>query len=138
MERAFRQLRAAGLIVALTTALLGWFVLRTWLSPLPATFAPQFGSARWIESRDASPTGYFRSRFFLDEIPRRAWVQIAATDSFDLYVNGKRIAKESFTSACATGLFDIGPNLTQGRNSVAVRVVRLSFPGAAQVCVAGL
>ena len=135
MPPANRHLRASACVVLFAAAMLGWFALRTWVNRLPATHPPEFGAARWIEAPGGGPTAYFRSKIFLDETPRRAWLLVSATDGYELYVNGKLTAKANETSACATGMLDVTETLVQGRNSVAVRVARLSYPGAAQVRV---
>jgi dolichyl-phosphate-mannose-protein mannosyltransferase len=132
---AIRHLRASALLVVAVGAALGFFALRTWVNPLPNQYAPDFAGARWIEPADNVPNGYFRKKIYLDEAPRRAWIQIAATDAFDLYINGKRVAKNSFLSMRASGLYDVTGELLAGKNVIAVAVSRLSFPGAAQVCI---
>ncbi|MEK6684567.1 MAG: glycosyltransferase family 39 protein [Nitrospirota bacterium] len=128
-----REGRVAVALVAICSLLLGFFAWRTFIAPLPPQYDPDFAGARWIGS--SSPNAYFRKDIFIPSGVKQGWIQLAATDSFELYVNGKPVGAETFVSTGVTGLYDLTRILTAGKNVIAVRVGRLSYPGAAQLLV---
>ena len=64
----------------------------------------------------------------------RAWINVASTDHFYLYVNGVLVNETNFACARVTGIFDIKHLLTPGKNVVAVYVPRVFYPGSSQLC----
>src|SRR5213082_4146019 len=90
-----RARRWSLVLVLLCGALLGLFVLRTFASPLHRQYQLDFGTAQWIEPAEFAPVGYFRRDIFLNTAPEQAWLEVAATDSFEAFVNGKKIGTES-------------------------------------------
>src|SRR5437016_1664591 len=66
-----------------------WFAYQYFLVPQPATFAPQWGDAHWVQAADGNaPVAYFRYVTTLDALPDGAFVTVAASQVFRLYVNG--------------------------------------------------
>jgi hypothetical protein len=126
-----RSIILPALIVAICGALVGHHFWRTLLSPLPKQYSVDFTGADWIETH--APNGYFRKELFIPTEPTQAWIQIGATDAFDLYINGDPVASETFVSTVVTGVYDLTGLLTSGKNVVAVRVRRQSGPGAARL-----
>jgi len=124
------------LVVVAFAVLLSYFSIRTWIDPLPKSYPFDFGPAEWISAPTPS-NGYFRQSLYLDADIDRAWIQLAATDTFDLYVNGNRIDQRTFNAICRTGIYDIKKNLKKGKNVIAIKVERASFPGSAQLRVRG-
>src|SRR5437870_13753709 len=90
-----RARRWSLVLVLLCGAALGYFVLRTFASPLHRQYQLDFGTAQWIESAESTPVGYFRRDIFLNTAPEQAWLEVAATDSFEAFVNGKKIGTDS-------------------------------------------
>ncbi len=137
-----RYFRLAGRYWPLTLVLicglvLNYFLIRTYVSPLPRQYQLDFSGAKWIEPATFSPTGYFREKIFLTVAPEQAWIQVAATDSFKLTINGKEVGLASFLKTRASGIYDIKTRLLPGTNVIGVEVDRTSFPGPAQVLVKG-
>ena len=124
--------------VAACGLLLGYFVVRIFVSPLPHQYQLDFGSAEWIEPPETAPVAYFRKTIFLSAAPEQAWLQIAATDNFKLLVNGRSLAGESLTKTRVAGIYDIKGSLRSGTNVIGISIARISFPGAAQVIVRGM
>jgi hypothetical protein len=116
---------------------LAWLIGRTFFDPLPKTYSLDFGGARWIEASKASQTTYFRKTLFVSGSVSRAWVQIAATDDYSLYVNDVRVAQRHFYGISVAGLYDVKKALRAGKNVIAVHVDRRSYPGQAQLLVRG-
>lgn len=140
MQRNYLRLPARlwPLFLVLTCGLmLGYFLLRTFVFPLPHQYQLDFGSAQWIEPPQFSPVAYFRQKIFLSAAPELAWLEIAATDSYQLTVNGHKIREESFLNTRVAGIYDIKAFLVPGTNVIAVEVDRNSYPASAQLLVNG-
>jgi len=117
--------------------ILGYFVLRTFVVPLPRQYQLDFGDAKWIEPPTFSPIAYFRKEIFLSVAPDQAWLEIAATDNFKLLVNGKTVSGETATKTRIAQIYDIKKRLKPGTNVIAVSISRTSYPGSAQLLVRG-
>ena len=76
-----RARRWSLVLVLLCGGLLGYFVLRTFASPLHRQYQLDFGAAQWIEPAEFAPVAYFRRQIFLNTAPEQAWLEVAATDS---------------------------------------------------------
>ena len=132
-----RARRWSLLLVLLCGAVLGYFVLRTVASPLHRQYQLDFGAAQWIESADAAPVAYFRKNIFLNTAPEQAWLEVAATDSFKVVINGTIIGIESNLKTRVAQIYDIKKFLKAGTNVIAISVTRGSYPGSAQLLVCG-
>ncbi|MBA3273240.1 MAG: glycosyltransferase family 39 protein [Chthoniobacterales bacterium] len=135
---SFSPRRFALAAVAACGLLLGYFVVRAFVSPLPHQYQLDFGAARWIEPPETAPVAYFRKTIFLSATPEQAWLQIAAIDNFKLIVNGRSVASESLTKTRVAGIYDVKRALNPGLNVIGISIARISFPGSAQVLVRGL
>lgn len=124
----------AGLVI-ICGAILGYLFLRTYVLPLSRPYQLDFGDAKWIEPPEFSPVAYFRYKVFLTQAPEQAWIQVAATDAFNLTVNGKDVAKENSLRTRIAGIYDIKRALKPGTNVIAAEVNRTSYPGSAQVLI---
>ena len=127
----------AWFVVLATGALLALFISRTFIDPLPRQYRLDFGAARWIENAAPSASGYFRRTLYLPAAPNLAWLQVAATDRFELSVNGLPVDDASFAAARITGIYDLKPLLTTGKNVIAIYVPRTHYPGNSQVLARG-
>src|SRR5208337_4856672 len=85
--------RLALAMVAACALVIAYFVGRSLVVPLPRSYRLDFGKARWIESSTASQTGYFRKTLYIPGRVDSAWVEIAASDSFDLSVNNVKFGQ---------------------------------------------
>src|SRR4029077_2697704 len=84
-------------IVATCGLMLGYFVFRTFVSPLPRQYQLNFGEAKWIQPSQVAPapTAYFRKDIFLSATPVQASLQVAATDNFTAMINGRSVGSET-------------------------------------------
>jgi uncharacterized protein YjeT (DUF2065 family) len=124
------------LIVVVCGLVLAFFVGRTYLDPAKV-YSLDFGQAEWIEAAKPSPNNYFRKDIYLSGSVEQAWIQIAATDRYLLYVNGHLVDDRSFFGMNPSGLYDLKKALKPGKNALAIAVNRKSYPGSAQVIVRG-
>ena len=118
-----------------------WFSYQCLLVPHSPNFAPDWEGAQWIQAPDApAPVAYFRYVTSINVLPDAAFVMVAATQVFRLYVNGTFIASNagdfSLNSTPTTSIYDINAFLRSGPNVIALRVanadqqapcVRVSF-----------
>src|SRR6266851_7538985 len=94
--------------------MLGYFVLQTYASPKQRQYQLDFGDAQWIESPEVAPIAYFRKEVFLSVPPVQAWLEVAATDNYDVIVNGRSIGTESALKTRVAGIYDIKKRLKVG------------------------
>ena len=118
--------------------MLGYYVQQTYFSQKQRQYQLDFGDAQWIEPQEDSPTAYFRKEVFLSVPPEQAWLEIAATDNYGLFVNGHVVGKASGLKTRVAGIYDIKRRLKAGTNVIAVSISRISYPGSAQLIVRGL
>ncbi len=130
-------------LILLLLACIGasWFSYQCLLVPHSAEFAPDWENAQWIRAADAqTPVAYFRYVTSINVLPDAAFVMVAATQVFRLYVNGTFVASNaadfSQNSTPTTYIYDINALLHSGADVVALRVanadqqspcVRVSF-----------
>jgi 4-amino-4-deoxy-L-arabinose transferase-like glycosyltransferase len=128
------------LFLVVTCALiLAFFLGRTFVCPLPKGYYPAFGPAKWIQmpgGTSARPA-YFRKSLYIGNSIQQAWIQIAATGNYDLYVNGVRVDERLYPCVRLAGAYDLKTLLSQGTNVIAVYVAAGTFPGPSQIRVRG-
>jgi hypothetical protein len=117
--------------------MLGYYIQQTYFAPKQRQYQLDFGDAQWIEPQEASPTAYFRKEVFLSAPPEQAWLEIAATDNYGLFVNGHIVGKASDLKTRVAGIYDIKRSLKAGTNVIGVSISRISYPGSAQLLVRG-
>jgi Dolichyl-phosphate-mannose-protein mannosyltransferase len=117
--------------------MLGYYVQQTYFSPKQRQYQLDFGDAQWIEPPDVTPVAYFRKEVFLTVPPEQAWLQVAATDNYEVIVNNRTVGKGSGVKTRVAGIYDIKKRLKVGTNVIAVSVSRTSYPGSAQLLVRG-
>ena len=130
-------LRCSLVLVAVCGLMLGYFVFRTFVSPLPQQYQLDFGEAQWIEPPQFGPVAYFRKNIFLSAVPQQGWLEVAATDNFEILVNGRTVGHETHVKTRVAEIYDIKKRLKPGTNVIAVSVSRTSYPGSAQLLVKG-
>src|SRR5437773_3149583 len=118
--------------------MLGYYVQQTYFSPKQRQYQLDFGDAQWIEPPEVAPTAYFRKEVFLSAPPEQAWLEVAATDNYGLFVNGHVVGKASDVKTRVAGIYDIKRRLKAGTNVIAVTISRISYPESAQLLVRGL
>jgi hypothetical protein len=131
-------LRWSWTLVLACGLLLGYELLQTYSMPEHRQYQLDFAGAQWIEPADASaPVAYFRKEVYLSSLPEQAWIEIAASDNFELIVNSHTVATQGSVKTYETGIYDIKRALKQGTNVIAVSIARTSFPGSAQLLLRG-
>ncbi len=123
---------AAGIVVAFTL-LFGYFFIRTFIAAPTPHYDLDFGAARWLEPEQAAPIVYFRKDIYLPSAADQAWMQIGASDSFELFVNGSIVASNEFDATNTSGVFDLKTLLHAGHNAVGVLVSRTIYPDPARL-----
>jgi hypothetical protein len=117
--------------------MLGYYVQQTYFSPKQRQYQLDFGDAQWIEPSEVAPIAYFRKEVFLSAPPAQAWLEVAATDDYEVIVNSRSVGKGSGVKTRVAGIYDIKKRLKVGTNVIAVSSSRTSYPGPAQVLVRG-
>jgi hypothetical protein len=117
---------------------LGYYVQQTYFSPKQRQYQLDFGDAKWIEPPEVAPIAYFRKEVFLSVRPEQAWLEVAATDDYEVIVNNRSVGKVSGLKTRVAGIYDIKRRLKVGTNVIAISVSRTSYPGPAQLLVRGL
>jgi hypothetical protein len=128
---------AALLLVALVGGLGGYFVWRTHLyTAAPPAYRLDFGPSQAVTAPTYSSKAFFRKALHLDAPVRQAWLALAASDAFILYLNGERVGQVKYPESVAQNLYDLTTRLTPGKNVIAVEVTRSTYPEPAWVRVA--
>ena len=136
-ELSPRALRWSLVLVLVCGSMLGYFVLCTFARPLHRQYQLDFGTAQWIEPAEFAPVAHFRRDIFLNTAPEQAWLEVAGTDSFQLIINGTTVGSESNPKTRIAQIYDIKKYLKPGTNVIAISVIRVSYPGSAQLLVCG-
>ncbi len=124
-------------LVAALAVLLGYAACRVYLFPPAQDHALHFSRGHWISPAAAGPAAYYRGEVYGPDRVLDAWVQVAATDSYEFYINGRRVGANTRPLGYALGVHDIAPMLQPGRNVIAVYVARRSYPGDCRLAVDG-
>src|SRR5215470_9165373 len=130
-----RTVRWSWALVLACGLMLGYYVQQTYFSPKQRQYQLDFGGAQWIEPPEVAPIAYFRKEVFLSVPPTQAWLEVAATDDYELILNSRSIGKGSGVKTRVAGIYDIKRHLKVGTNVIAVSSSRTSYPGSAQVLV---
>src|SRR5215471_637162 len=130
-----RARRWSWAVVLACGLMLGYYVQQIYFSPKQRQYQLDFGDAQWIESPEVAPIAYFRKEVFLNVPPVQAWLEVSATDNYDVVVNGRSIGTESALKTRVAGIYDIKKRLKVGTNVIAVSSTRTSYPGSAQIIV---
>src|ERR1051325_5625209 len=115
--------------------MLGYYVQQTYFNQQQRPYQLDFGDAQWIEAPEVAPIAYFRKEVFLSVPPEQAWLEVAATDDYEVIVNSRSVGKGSGVKTRVAGIYDIKKRLKVGTNVIAVSSARTSYPGSAQVLV---
>lgn len=130
-------IRPVSIIVAFSL-LLGWFGGTVTKPYIERGYQPLWEEAAdWISPKMPAATGYYRTKLMIDNLPIKASLQVAAPDHFDIYVNGKKVGGNSFTSIHTSGIYDIASLLEVGVNVIAIRVVKKTYSGSPLLIVNG-
>src|SRR5436853_4413348 len=117
--------------------MLGYYVQQTYVSTKQRQYQLDFADAQWIEPAEVAQIGYFRKKVFLSVRPAQAWLEVAATDNYEVIVNGRSVGRDTSLKTRVAGIYDIKSRLKVGTNVIAVSSSRTSYPGSAQILVRG-
>jgi hypothetical protein len=132
-----RCLAGSCIIVLLFGVLQGCFIWNTY-NGVPSRLYPlSFDGADWIVPPTETPQGYYRLEYFIPSQVEEAWIQVAASESYQLYVNHQLVTSNNYVSLNVSSVNDLTHRLQGGKNIIAIKVVRKSYPGAAQLAVKG-
>ena len=139
LRLAFRDghVRFALFLVVLTGLVQSFFLGKTFVDPGPRQYPLDFGKFSWVEPPLSLPAGYFRGTVYISRPVERAWLEVAATERYLIYINGKRFKQKVYVGERVTGIYDIRNLLLQGKNVIAVYVPRVYAPGSSQLRVRG-
>src|SRR5260370_13888637 len=131
--------RVSAAIVLACALVLAYFIGRTFVSPLPRQYRLDFGAAHWIQRAGAKSTDadYFRKSLYMTGPVKRAWVEIAVTGYYQLYVNNIVVDQGTFPCVRLTGVYDLTWLLSHGKNAIAIYLQGGRFPGPNQIRVRG-
>src|SRR2546430_16602658 len=124
-------------VVLATGVVMGFFIWKTYVSYPRYLYPLDFKQGQWLVASDEGPQGYFRKELFIVGTLKQAWIMVAATDSFMLYLNGKAVDADGYESVNISGIYDIGPYLHPGKNVLRVVASRGSYPGPAKAAIEG-
>jgi len=97
--------------------------------------APSGTAPNWIwGSKDTEGTShvYFRRGFDIAELPPKAVITLSCDNSYELYVNGRRVGNELLYDSDGwegAEIYDVLPYLRTGKNVIAVHGTNLGGPG---------
>src|SRR5215510_4200037 len=95
------------MVVLATGVVIGFFVWKTYVAYTPHLYPLDFKEAQWLVASDDGPQGYFRKELYIVGTVKHAWMTVAATDSFVLYINGKGVYAGGYESLNVSGIYDI-------------------------------
>jgi len=129
---------AAYLLVILIGGIWGYFCWQTYLIPVtPPTYWLDFGDSDVITASQPTSKAFFRKTVHLPTPVRHAWVAVAASDAFTLYVNEVQVAKVLYPTSVVQNIYDLSPFLVVGKNVVALEVTRSTYPEPAWMRLMG-
>jgi len=88
---------------------------------------PEDWKAKWIGTPEPATSPYFRRSFYVDKIPERTRIYIAALGYFELFINGQKVGNEvlaptvsNYSKRSYYRTYDICSYLKKGRNSLGI------------------
>jgi Dolichyl-phosphate-mannose-protein mannosyltransferase len=124
-------------IVLATGVALGVFIWYTYFARVSHLYPLAFQQSLWLVASDEGPQGYFRQEIYISSRIQQAWIMVAATDSFVIYLNGKALHGIGYASLNVSAIYDVGAYLIPGKNVLGVAARRISYPGPAMAAIEG-
>jgi len=112
----------AWVMLAAFSLLLGCVLARGLAFHQPRDAVLPWGDARWIGLGPANEMLYLRRDVVLGTRASSARLMVAATDHFQVYVNGKLVGTEDYLGARPSAVYDLTRLLTPGINTLAILV----------------
>jgi 4-amino-4-deoxy-L-arabinose transferase-like glycosyltransferase len=125
------------LTVLITGMAMGFFVWKTYFASVPPLYPPEFTQAEWLVTTSGEPQAYFRKELYIPGSVQQAWLTVAASDAFVIYLNGKVVDAKEYAAMTVSGVYDIGPTLHPGKNVLGMVARRNSYPGPAMAVLEG-
>lgn len=108
----------------------GWFSYQCLLVPQPTRYTPDWQNSQWVQASDGiAPVAYFRYSTSLTAVPDNAFITVAASQVYTLYMNGRFIGSNA--SDFVQGktpqayMYDVTSAVKSRVNVIAVRVSNL-------------
>lgn len=101
----------------------------------PVPEVPDWGAAQWVGAKGSPSKLFLRATWVLGSSPESVSLMVAATDRFEVHVNGTLVAREDLLGAMPTTRVDLSRMVRPGRNVVAIEVTRLSNRHQTQAAV---
>ena len=127
---------ARGLIVVAFALVCGHFAWRTFGPPTTPDYCISDEQALVGTDSEARQV-YLRRTLYLAERPRHAWLHVVATDSIEVYVNGRCLGSQANCGFPVAMAVDPAPELQRGTNVIAMVVRQTSVGGAPAAAVRG-
>ena len=107
-----------------------WFSYQYFLVPQPVRFTPDWQGAQWIQPTDGNaPVAYFRHVTSLNIVPDSAYITIAASQVFSLYVNQTFVGSNQIDFGQGNFprayMYDVTSLVKPGQNVIAARVANI-------------
>ena len=131
------RLAGSCVIVLLFGILQCYFIWKTYNGVHSRLYPLSFDGVQWIVPPTETPQGYYRLEYFIPYKVEEAWIQVAASESYQLYVNHQLVTTKNYVSLNVSSVNDLTHRLRRGKNIIAVKVVRKSYPGPARLAVKG-
>lgn len=101
----------------------------------PPTHAASWPGLTWLAYPGGSEVLYLRRDVVRTSTSGTILAKVAATEAYELYVNGQQLGAGQFEGAYVRGVFDLSARLTKGHNVIALRVVSSAVDVFAQGAV---
>ncbi|MBF0381714.1 MAG: hypothetical protein HQL69_11885 [Magnetococcales bacterium] len=85
--------------------------------------SPDWGQSAWLIYPGGSEVLYLRKKITLSGLPKLATISVAATDTFEAFINGQKVGGQEFMGGTPSETLDITPQLKTGQNIIAIRSV---------------
>lgn len=113
-------------LMALFSVLMGAVLTRGLAFHQPRQAEIDWGGARWLTLQNEHPKLYLRRVFVIGGEPRSAMLKVAATERFDVLLNGVAIGGQDVIATRTADSFDVTRMLRPGLNVIAIEVTRQS------------
>jgi len=129
MKNLIGSLKSVSLTVLCFAALLSYMSTTALQIKGEQQTALSWGEAGWVSASNEQPVSYFVGHLVLSHQPSKAILQIAATDSYDVYINGTKIVHKNAPSVNPLWVGAVEKALKPGVNAIGIRVEKKVWGG---------
>lgn len=122
MKNLMKSLKSVSITVLCFAALLSYMSTTALQIKGEQQTALSWGKASWISAASDHPVSYFVGHMVLSHKPSKALLQVAATDSYDVYINGTKIVHKNAPSVNPLWVGAVEEALKPGVNVIGIRV----------------